>query len=63
MYKGGESSLGGRESEPGVGRSDIASGIAGVAGVASASGIGAVVAAPIAAVSGIVAGLGKIFGF
>ncbi len=43
--------------------SDVATGIAGVSGALAASGIGAVAAAPIAAVSGIVAGLGKIFGF
>ncbi len=43
--------------------SDVASGIAGVSGALAATGIGAVVAAPLAAVSGIVAGIGKIFGF
>ena len=59
----GKRSRGGSLRTGGAKVSDIASGIAGVAGIASATGIGAVVAAPIAAVSGIIAGIGKIFGF
>ena len=43
--------------------SDVTAGIAGVSGALASTGIGAVVAAPLAAVSGIVTGLGKIFGF
>ncbi len=43
--------------------SDVTAGIAGVSGALASTGIGAVVAAPVAAVSGIITGLGKIFGF
>ena len=43
--------------------SDVSSGIAGVATGLAASGIGAPFALPVAAVSGIITGLGKIFGF
>jgi hypothetical protein len=43
--------------------SDVTAGIAGVSGALASTGVGAVVAAPIAAVSGIITGLGKIFGF
>ncbi len=43
--------------------SDVATGIAGVSGALASTGVGTVVAAPLAAVSGIVAGLGKVFGF
>ena len=43
--------------------SDVSTGIAGVASGLAASGIGAPIALPVAAISGIISGLGKIFGF
>lgn len=52
-----------RDPSGGAKVSDIATGVAGVSGALAATGVGAIAAAPIAAVSGIVAGLGKIFGF
>ena len=42
---------------------DVAAGVAGVSGALAATGIGSVVAAPVAAVSGIVSGLSRIFGW
>ena len=47
----------------GVKVSDVSTGIAGVASGLAASGIGAPIALPVAAISGIISGLGKIFGF